>query len=111
MQSTSESQSQHGPTVSRSSILGLDLLTFLIADVRDGVGPYLSVFLKGGLHWQSGEIGIDMPDKSGIDKNAQRPDGSPHRWLTSVGIGWHGPKWRYKQCFSDEVNTDRMRLN
>jgi len=39
-----------------------------MADVRDGVGPYLYVFLKGGLHWQSGEIGIDMPDKSGIDK-------------------------------------------
>jgi hypothetical protein len=56
MQSTNESQSQHGPTVSRSSILGLDLLTFLMADVRDGVGPYLPVFLKGGLHWQSGEI-------------------------------------------------------
>ena len=96
MQSTNKSQSQHEPTTSRSSILGLDALTFLMADVRDGVGPYLSVFLKGGLHWQSGEIGIDMPDKSGIDKNAQRPDGSPHRWLTSVGIGWHGPKWRYK---------------
>lgn len=25
-----------------------------MADVRDGVGPYLAVFLKGGLHWQSG---------------------------------------------------------
>jgi hypothetical protein len=26
---------------SRSSILGLDALNFLMADVRDGVGPYL----------------------------------------------------------------------
>ena len=82
-----------------------------MADVRDGVGPYLSVFLKGGLHWQSGEIGIDMPDKSGIDKNAQRPDGSPHRWLTSVGSVGTGRSGDTKQCFSDEVNTDRMRLN
>jgi hypothetical protein len=39
---------------SRSSILGLDALNFLMADVRDGVGPYLSIYLKGGLHWQSG---------------------------------------------------------
>ena len=60
MQLANESQSQHEPTASRSSIVGLDLLTFLMADVRDGVGPYLSVFLKGGLHWQSGEIGIAM---------------------------------------------------
>ena len=49
---------------SRSSILGLDALTFLMADVRDGVGPYLSVFLKGGLHWQSGGIGIAMAASS-----------------------------------------------
>ena len=45
---------------SGSSILGLDALNFLMADVRDGVGPYLSIYLKGGLHWQSGEIGIAM---------------------------------------------------
>jgi hypothetical protein len=49
---------------SRSSMLGLDALTFLMADVRDGVGPYLSVFLKGGLHWQSAEIGIAMAASS-----------------------------------------------
>jgi MFS-type transporter involved in bile tolerance (Atg22 family) len=49
---------------SRSSISGLDLLSFLMADVRDGVGPYLSVFLKGGLQWQSGDIGIAMAASS-----------------------------------------------
>ena len=64
MQSTNESQSQYAAMASRSSILGLDLLTFLMADVRDSVGPYLSVFLKGGLHWQSGEIGIAMTASS-----------------------------------------------
>jgi MFS family permease len=75
MQSTNESQSQHGPTVSRSSILGLDLLTFLMADVRDGVGPYRSVFLKGGLHWQSGEIGIAMAASSITAAICQIPAG------------------------------------
>jgi predicted MFS family arabinose efflux permease len=64
MQSANSPQSQHEPAPSRSSILGLDALTFLMADVRDGVGPYLSVFLKGGLHWQSGEIGIAMAASS-----------------------------------------------
>ncbi len=47
MQSANESQSQHEPTASRSSILGLDALTFLMADVRDGAGPYLSGFSEG----------------------------------------------------------------
>jgi predicted MFS family arabinose efflux permease len=60
---------------SRSSILGLDALTFLTADVRDGVGPYLSVFLKGGLHWQSGEIGIAMAASSITAAICQIPAG------------------------------------
>jgi len=37
MQSANKPQSQHEPAPSRSSILGLDALTFLMADVRDGV--------------------------------------------------------------------------
>jgi MFS family permease len=60
---------------SRSSILGLDALTFLMADVRDGVGPYLSAFLKGGLHWQSGEIGIAMATSSITAAICQIPAG------------------------------------
>jgi MFS family permease len=63
------------PAPSRSSILGLDALTFLMADVRDGVGPYLSVFLKGGLHWQSGEIGIAMAASSIAAAFCQIPAG------------------------------------
>jgi predicted MFS family arabinose efflux permease len=31
-----------------------------MADVRDGVGPYLSIFLKGSQHWDSGAIGLAM---------------------------------------------------
>jgi hypothetical protein len=64
MHSINESKSQQEPTPSRSSIFGLDLLSFLMADVRDGVGPYLSIFLKGALQWQSGAIGIAMAASS-----------------------------------------------
>jgi predicted MFS family arabinose efflux permease len=39
---------------------GLDAITFLMADVRDGVGPYLSVYLKGAMHWDAGAIGLAM---------------------------------------------------
>jgi predicted MFS family arabinose efflux permease len=69
---------QKSPAVrnpSRSSILGLDALNFLMADVRDGVGPYLSIFLKGALHWQSGEIGIAMAASSITAAICQIPAG------------------------------------
>ena len=36
------------PEPSARSLRGLDGINLLMADVRDGVGPYLSVFLKGG---------------------------------------------------------------
>lgn len=45
---------------SRRSQIALDWLNFLMADVRDGVGPYLAVFLKGQEHWLSGAIGAAM---------------------------------------------------
>ncbi len=52
------------PTPSRRSLHGLDGLNFLMADVRDGLGPYLSVFLKGGQHWPPGRIGVAMAASS-----------------------------------------------
>ena len=56
--------SNQGPNPSSRSLRGLDGLNFLMADVRDGLGPYLSIFLKGGQHWQPGEIGIAMAASS-----------------------------------------------
>jgi MFS family permease len=47
-------------TPSIRSVRGLDGLNFLMADVRDGLGPFLSVYLKGSLHWGSGNIGVVM---------------------------------------------------
>jgi predicted MFS family arabinose efflux permease len=49
---------------STRSLRGLDGLNFLMADVRDGLGPYLSVYLKGAQHWQPGDIGIAMAASS-----------------------------------------------
>jgi predicted MFS family arabinose efflux permease len=46
-----------------------------MADVRDGVGPYLSVFLKGGEHWDSGAIGIAMAASSIAAAICQVPAG------------------------------------
>ena len=38
----------------------LDLLNFLLADVRDGLGPYLSVYLLLAHHWDQASIGFVM---------------------------------------------------
>jgi MFS family permease len=48
------------PAPSPRSLRGLDGLNFLMADVRDGLGPYLSIFLKGSQHWGAAEIGLVM---------------------------------------------------
>src|ERR1700733_1904304 len=45
---------------SSRSLRGLDGLNFLMADVRDGLGPFLSVYLKGTQHWGAGSIGLVM---------------------------------------------------
>ncbi len=60
---------------SARSLRGLDALTFLMADVRDGIGPYLSVFLKGSEHWSSGAIGIAMATSSIAAAVCQVPAG------------------------------------
>ena len=57
------------------SLRGLDGLNLLMADVRDGVGPYLSVFLKGSQHWQPGDIGMAMSASSIAAALCQIPAG------------------------------------
>jgi predicted MFS family arabinose efflux permease len=60
---------------STRSLRGLDGINFLMADVRDGVGPYLSVFLKGQEHWDAGAIGIAMAASSIAAAVCQIPAG------------------------------------
>jgi predicted MFS family arabinose efflux permease len=57
------------------SLRGLDGLNFLLADVRDGLGPYLAVFLKAEQHWQPGAIGIAMAASSIAAALCQIPAG------------------------------------
>jgi MFS family permease len=63
------------PSPSKPSLFGLDGLNFLMADVRDGVGPFLSVYLKGGQHWPAGQIGIAMAASSLAAAISQIPAG------------------------------------
>jgi predicted MFS family arabinose efflux permease len=64
-----------GLLTSPRSRRGLDGINFLMADVRDGVGPYLSVYLKGSQHWDSGAIGLAMGASSIAAAICQVPAG------------------------------------
>jgi len=61
--------------LSKRSTYGLDILNLLMADVRDGVGPFLSVYLKGSQHWGAGDIGIAMAVSAMFGAVCQIPAG------------------------------------
>jgi len=45
--------------MSQRSLTALCLMSFFLADVRDGLGPFLGIFLTGR-HWRPDEIGLVM---------------------------------------------------
>jgi MFS family permease len=55
----------------------LDLLNFFLADVRDGLGPYLAIYLLAVQHWDAASIGIVMSVGGLAGIVAQTPAG----WL------------------------------
>jgi MFS family permease len=57
------------------SLWALDWLNFLMADVQNGLGPYLAVFLKGAGHWGAGDIGIAMAVSNIAGAASQIPAG------------------------------------
>ena len=57
------------------SLRGLDGLNFQMADVRDRLGPVLSVYLKGTQHWGSGDIGLVMAASGIVAALCQIPAG------------------------------------
>lgn len=44
----------------RRNALSLDGLNFFLADVRDGLGPYLAIYLLAVHHWEPASIGLVM---------------------------------------------------
>ncbi|WP_236438020.1 MFS transporter [Pseudomonas syringae] len=44
----------------RRNTLSLDSLNFFLADVRDGLGPYLAIYLLAVHHWDPASIGVVM---------------------------------------------------
>jgi len=44
--------------VAAANRASLDWLSFLLGNVKDGLGPFLAIFLMSSQHWDAGKIGI-----------------------------------------------------
>ena len=54
----------------------LDAANFFLADVRDGLGPYLAVYLLTEQHWDEARIGLVMSIATIAGIVAQTPAGA-----------------------------------
>ena len=54
----------------------LDALNFFLADVRDGLGPYLAIYLLTVQHWDEASIGLVMSIGGVAGIVAQTPAGA-----------------------------------
>lgn len=61
---------------SQKSLRSLDYLNLFLADVRDGVRPYLSIYLKASHNWNPANIGIAMSASTIATVIAQTPAGA-----------------------------------
>lgn len=61
---------------SKQSLRSLDYLNVFLADVRDGVGPYLAIYLQASQHWHPANIGIAMSATTIATVIAQTPAGA-----------------------------------
>ena len=68
------SKPQH-PKPSFKSIIGLTALVFFMSDVRDGVGPFLSIYLKSVLIWDTEKTGMALATMSISGAIMQLPSG------------------------------------
>jgi MFS family permease len=66
----------HERNPTRTSIISLDALNVFLADVRDGMGPFLGTFLREHHHWDPGRVGIAMAASQIGTVLAQTPAGA-----------------------------------
>ncbi|QKG56234.1 MFS transporter [Hymenobacter sp. BRD128] len=78
----------------KGSIRALRALNFFIADVQNGMGPYMALFLQSSVHWGPARIGSALAVGNIAQVLAQTPAGvlidrlRPKRALLLVGIGF-----------------------
>jgi MFS family permease len=61
---------------SSTSVRALDGVNFFLADVRDGMGPFLGTFLRDHHHWDPGRVGIALAASQIGTVLAQTPAGA-----------------------------------
>jgi MFS family permease len=66
---------QSSTTRSTRAELGLDAANFFLADVRDGLGPYLAIYLLTIRAWDEASIGVVMSIATAAGIIAQTPAG------------------------------------
>lgn len=71
-------EAQERRPISPQSRRGLDWMNFFLADVRDGVGPYLAIFLLASHDWSATGIGVVMGAMGVATGLAQIPAG---QWM------------------------------
>lgn len=70
------SMSREGPDQARQAGRALDAANFFLADVRDGLGPYLAVYLLTEQRWDEARIGLVMSIATIAGIVAQTPAGA-----------------------------------
>src|SRR4051812_49107826 len=80
------------PEPSRASLRALDALNVVLADVRDGLGPYLAIYLATK-HWDASRIGLAMATMGVASVIAQSPAGAlvdrtrhKRSWMAAAAI-------------------------
>src|SRR3954470_18581761 len=63
-------------SASKTSLRALDGLNVFLADVRDGMGPFLGAFLREDHHWDAGRVGIALAASEIGTVLAQTPAGA-----------------------------------
>src|SRR5437868_9712544 len=58
----------------------LDWLNFFLADVKDGLGPFLAIYLLSSQHWDPGRIGVVMMIAGVATVEARTPFGALIDW-------------------------------
>ncbi len=65
-----------GKPVTKRSLRALDWSNFFLSDVRDGIGPYLGIYLLSAYNWDAGSIGVAMAAMGIAMVIAQTPAGA-----------------------------------
>jgi MFS family permease len=61
---------------SKTSLHALDAVNIFLADVRDGMGPFLGTFLRENHHWDAGRVGMALAASQIGTVLAQTPAGA-----------------------------------